>query len=174
MRITARLAIVGFALALAGSAARAEMFRCTGPDGKTIFTDQKHNCPGAEPTEPSGVVHRAETPDSAPAAPSRAAPGLADENEAAVWKEKKRAAQQRLDELSARRDEIDDAANNCYRPGVKVVTRNEAGLKERVNCSVLKHDLRELESQEAAAREYLASGLAEECRRAGCLPGWVR
>jgi hypothetical protein len=42
------------------------------------------------------------------------------------------------------------------------------------NCSELKHELDEVETQEAAARDYLATGLAEECRRAGCLPGWVR
>ena len=35
-------------------------------------------------------------------------------------------------------------------------------------------EFHDLEQQEAAAREYLATGLPEECRRAGCLPGWLR
>jgi hypothetical protein len=175
MRIAAPLGMALLALTLTGSAARAELFRCVGPDGKTIFTDQKHTCPGAEPTEPSGVVHRAETPESppAPAAPSRE-PAPDETSEAAQWKQKKRDAELHLEQVSSRRDAIDDFANNCYRAGYKVVTRNEAGIKERVNCSVLKRQLQELETEEAAAREYLANGLAEECRRAGCLPGWVR
>ena len=74
MKLTASAFALLFAIALTGSAAHAELFRCTGPDGKTIFTDQKHTCPGAEPTEPTGVVHRAETPEAAPAAPSPSAP----------------------------------------------------------------------------------------------------
>ena len=64
-----RVACAGLAAVLAASvlagAAHAELFRCTGPDGKTIFTDKKQTCPGAEPSEPAGVVHRAETPEAA-------------------------------------------------------------------------------------------------------------
>jgi hypothetical protein len=50
-------------------------------------------------------------------------------------------------------------------------TRDDAGIQQVVNCSELKREFHALERQEAAARDYLATGLPEECRRAGCLPG---
>jgi hypothetical protein len=174
MKLTTSAFALLFTIALAGSAAHAELFRCTGPDGKTIFTDQKHTCPGAEPTEPTGVVHRAETPEIAPAAPSRDqhAPDVV--SEAAQWKQKKRDAELQLEELRKHREWLDRVANNCNRPGRYVVKRDDAGIKQMANCSELKQELADVETQEAAARDYLATGLAEECRRAGCLPGWVR
>ena len=61
MRFAGILALL--AVSALATAAHAELFRCTGPDGKTIFTDQKHTCPGADASEPAGVVHRAETPE---------------------------------------------------------------------------------------------------------------
>jgi uncharacterized protein DUF4124 len=174
MKLAASASALLFTLALTGSAAHAELFRCTGPDGKTIFTDQKHTCPGAEPSEPAGVVHRAETPQNAPAAPSRDLHAPDVESEAAQWKQKKRDAELQLEQLHTRREWLDRVADNCNRPGRYVVKRDDAGIKQMANCSELKRELVEVETQEAAARDYLASGLAEECRRAGCLPGWVR
>jgi hypothetical protein len=167
-----RLTPVLLALALSATAARAELFRCTGPDGKTIFTDQKQNCPGAEPSEPSGVVHRAETPESAPAAPSRA-PGASDESEAMQWKQKKRDAESAIEQIEARRAWMKPYVGHCNRGGW-VKTRDDAGIEQVVNCSLLRREYSELEQQQAAARDYLEKGLAEECRRAGCLPGWLR
>ena len=81
MRLAASALAFGLAFALSGASARAELFRCTGPDGKTIFTDQKQNCPGAEPSEPTGVVHRVETPESRHSAPDSetAAPAASEE-----------------------------------------------------------------------------------------------
>jgi hypothetical protein len=172
MRFAASSMGLLLALALTGSA-RAELFRCTGPDGKTIFTDQKHNCPGAEPSEPTGVVHRAVTPEIAPAAHSSESDPAVD-SQAAQWKQKKRDAELHLERIRAQRENLDRIANNCNRPGRYVVKRDEAGIKQMANCSELKDQLDELETEEAAARAYLASGLADECRRAGCLPGWVR
>src|SRR5262249_55720142 len=67
-RRTMRLAglLTGLAISLFATATHAELFRCKGPDGKTIFTDQKSTCPGAEASEPAGVVHRTETPQANP------------------------------------------------------------------------------------------------------------
>jgi hypothetical protein len=31
-----------------------------------------------------------------------------------------------------------------------------------------------LEGEQSAAEEYLREGLEDECRQAGCLPGWLR
>jgi hypothetical protein len=55
-----------------------------------------------------------------------------------------------------------------------MVTYDDAGIKQAVRCSDVKKELKALEQQEASARHYLQHELAEECRRAGCLPGWIR
>ncbi len=174
--------LIGLVVSALATAAHAELFRCTGPDGKTIFTDQKKVCPGAEASEPAGVVQRIETPK----APERDDPGApaalpSDPNaedteaaEAAAWRQKKRDAEQQVAKISAEIDAIDRVAGHCKRPGNYVVTRDDAGIKQVANCSELMRHFDDLQRQEAAAREYLATGLAEDCRRAGCLPGWVR
>jgi hypothetical protein len=170
------------AISALDSAAHAELFRCKGPDGKPIFTDQKHTCPGADPSEPAGIVHRAPTPEVVPrdanAPPSAiAAPDapVTDEavDAAAQWKQKKLDAEQKVEQIRARRDWIKNYVSFCNR-GAYVTTRDDAGIKQVVNCSELHRELHSLETQEAAARDYLATGLPEECRRAGCLPGWLR
>ena len=173
MRFAAPALALLFTLAFTGTSARAELFRCTGPDGKTIYTDQKQACPGAEPSEPSGVVHRTETPESAPAAPSRELRTPDAESEAAQWKQKKLDAEREIEAIEARRAWMKPYVGHCNRGGW-VTTRDDAGIQQVVNCSVLRGRFKELETQEAAAREYLATGLPEECRRAGCLPGWLR
>jgi hypothetical protein len=188
MRSSARAGLtaglwIAIAIASHAGAAHAELFRCTGPDGKAIFTDQKSRCPGADASEPAGVVHRAPTPDVAPrdvdAPPSSiAAPGASVSDEAAdaagVWKRKKLEAEQRLAQLQARRDRMEPIVSHCNRPGRYVTSRDDAGIQQVANCSELKRQFDMLENQEAAARDYLTTGLPDECRRAGCLPGWVR
>jgi hypothetical protein len=183
MRLAVPVLTFLLALALPATAARAELFRCTGPDGKAIFTDQKHTCPGAEPSEPAGVVHRAETPesrhdaadpaDAAPAAPSREPQAPDTHSEAAQWKQKKLDAESAIEQIQARRESMKPYVGHCNRGGW-VRTRDDAGIQQVVNCSILKREFNALETQEAAARDYLANGLPEECRRAGCLPGWLR
>ena len=160
-------------------AGHAELFRCVGPDGKTIFTDQKHMCPGSEPSEPSGVVHRAPTPESREAAPVSplASPGTQISDDAvdasAEWKQKKTVAEQKVAQIQARHEWLKGYVSYCNR-GAYITTRDDAGIQQVVNCSELRREFHDLEQQEAAAREYLATGLPEECRRAGCLPGWLR
>ena len=61
----------------------------------------------------------------------------------------------------------------CNR-GAYITTRDDAGIQQVVNCSELRREFHDLEAKEAAGRDYLANGLAEECRRAGCRPGWLR
>lgn len=164
------------------TAAHAELFRCTGPDGKPVYTDRKATCPSAEASEPAGVVHHAETPEApahdaqaaaAPPASGRPAQEAAEEGAAAAWKQKKRDAEQRIEKLQERREWIRKYVSYCNR-GAWVTTRDDAGIQQVVNCTDLHRELTSLETQEAEAREYLATGLPDECRRAGCLPGWLR
>ena len=179
MRIAGSGLTAVLAVAVLAGSAHAELFRCKGPDGKTIFTDRKKVCPGADPSEPAGVVHRAETaapPDAASVPAARESNAHAEMEAAAEaqWKHKKLDAERHLAEIRARRDAMEKFVSHCNRPGRYVTTRDDAGIQEVVNCSDLKQQFDELETQVAAARDYLATGLAEECRRAGCLPGWLR
>lgn len=182
------LLLASAVVALFAPDARAELLRCKGPDGKTIYTDKPALCPGAAPFEPSGSVQKAPG-SSAPAAPS--VPGVpsvpgqqtrqerqglrqaADKARAAQWAAKKRAAEEELEQVIARRDHLTGFIAHCNRGGY-VTTRDEAGIKDVVSCNALKRDFAALEQREAQLKSYLRDGLKEECRRAGCLPGWIR
>jgi len=163
------------------TAAHAELYRCTGRDGATIFTDQKKNCPGAEASEPAGVVQHAETPessnrDSASGPASGAGDSRASDEAAAeaFWRQKKRDAETQVERARAEREAYGSYAGHCRRPGAHAYSQDEAGIKQYVPCDELLAKYHDLEQQETAARDYLETGLSEECRRAGCLPGWLR
>ena len=169
-------------LAVAGARdARADLLRCPGPDGNIIYTDDASVCPGVEPYEPAGVVHSVEP--VAPAAIGRQQrleamdrQRLKDQAEAGEierWQLKKREKQQELQSIASRREDLLGLLAWCNRGG-RVVTYDDAGIKRAVRCSDVKKELKALEQQEASARHYLKHELAEECRRAGCLPGWIR
>lgn len=168
--------VVGLALGLTAPVA-AELFRCRDADGKTIFTDQKSLCPSAEPFEPSGVVHPVDPTPEPPAAsaPSLAAPSALDPDASheEAWQQKKRAAEVEIQRIEKQRSWMRSYVGHCNRGGY-VTTRDEAGIQQVVNCSVLRRDFAELEKEEAKVRQYLETGLREECRRSGCLPGWIR
>ena len=175
MRPVALLIVAG--LWLAPSVATAELYKCRGPDGKTLFTSDRSQCPGASAHEPSGRVQRSESGPAAaaPAASARAkrAPGVDDEAEAQAWRAKRRGAESALRQTEAQLETLRQVAGWCNR-GAEVWAEDQDGLRHGVDCE-------DVDTQEAAVRreqkrlkEYLAEGLEEECRRAGCLPGWLR
>ncbi|HEY5657352.1 MAG TPA: hypothetical protein VIY27_06145, partial [Myxococcota bacterium] len=161
--------------ALLGSAfapeARADLLRCKGPDGRTIYTDDAAVCPGAEPFEPAGSLQNVEP--VAPAAKGRQQrldaverQRLKDQAEAGEierWQLKKRAKEEELQSIAQRREELLDLVTWCNRGG-RVVTYDEAGIKKAVRCSDVKKELKALDQQEASVRHYLQYELAEECR----------
>ena len=161
--------------------ARGDLLRCPGPDGNIIFTDDPSVCPGAEPFEPSGTVHSVKP--VAPAAIGRQQRleamerrRLMDEAEAGEierWQLKKRTKEEELRGIASRREDLLRLLTWCNRGG-RVVTYDDAGIKRAVRCSDVKKELKALDRQEASVRHYLKHELAEECRRAGCLPGWIR
>jgi hypothetical protein len=109
--------------------------------------------------------------------PSRS-PGAAalpdlDASMEAHWQQKKRDAERAIERIEKQREWMRQYVSHCNRGGY-VTTRDEAGIKQVVNCSVLRRNFDALAAEEAKAREYLTSGLREECRQAGCLPGWIR
>ncbi|MEM7408838.1 MAG: DUF4124 domain-containing protein [Myxococcota bacterium] len=169
------LLLIGFATPVA-----AELFKCKGPGGRTIFTDQKEQCPGADPFVPDVVIHKAEP--SKPAASTPAAPAArerhrhavqAEESQAMHWRQKKTSAEKELAELSLRRDWLKQYVTHCNRGGY-VTTRDDAGIKQTVDCRELRREFEGLDSRTTELQAYLDEGLRDECRKAGCLPGWIR
>jgi hypothetical protein len=65
------------------------------------------------------------------------------------------------------------AATQCNR-GASLYTENDTGIRRGYSCDRVREEFDALERAERELRAYLDGGLEEECRRAGCLPGWVR
>jgi hypothetical protein len=61
----------------------------------------------------------------------------------------------------------------CNR-GHEVWATDRDGLRRGVDCNEVKRDEQKLRTLTEGIENYLAEGLEEECRRAGCLPGWIR
>lgn len=184
MRSACWAALLGLALGVgipSARDARADLLRCEGPDGRTIYTDDAAVCPGAEPFEPSGAVQSVEPVAPAAAGRQRRLDAIerrrltdqAEAGEKERWQLKKRAKEEELQVIALRREELLSLVTWCNRGG-RVVTYDDAGIKRAARCSDVKKELKALEQQEASIRDYLKHTLAEECRRAGCLPGWIR
>lgn len=172
---------VGVLAVLAAPRSNAELLRCETKDGNVIFTDDASLCPEAKPFEPSGTVHSVKP--VTPAAPSRQSrieamerQRLADQaeaGEAARWKRKKVEKEEEIRQVQLRREDLLRLMTWCNRGG-RIVTYDDAGIKKAARCSDVRRELKALDQQEASARLYLEETLPEECRRAGCLPGWLR
>lgn len=176
-------AALGAALGLVMPAppAEAELLRCKDAHGKTIYTDKPELCPGAKPFEPKGEIQAA-PPRTAPA--SRGPSALerarerqraydAEAGEAKRWQRKKQESEQELARIRERREELAEFVTWCNR-GNQVITRDKAGIKRTMSCKNIRKQYEDLDGDEARVQAYLDEGLAEECRRSGCLPGWIR
>jgi hypothetical protein len=164
---------------LVPAAGRAELYKCRGPDGKTLFTSDRSQCPGAEAHQPSGSLQRSgasAAPAPRPAAAARPAARRAapdDEIEAQAWRAKRERAEAELGAVEARIARMHEVAGWCNR-GHAVYAEDADGLRHDVDCDEVDAAERELRREQKRLAAYLAEGLEEECRRAGCLPGWLR
>jgi hypothetical protein len=158
-------------------AARAELLRCIGPDGKTLYTDDKSQCPAAEPFEPAAVLHGTErqTPAAPPARrrPVMGADAADADGGAEHWRALREAKQEELRRVDFERDELVSYVTWCNRGG-SVIGRDDAGVKRPIDCDSLRARMASLDAQKAELDEYLENGIADECRQAGCEPGWIR
>ena len=147
-----------------------------GADGKTLFTSDRSQCPGASAHEPSGNIQRSRRaprrggavvrPPGARARPTTRSRRRRGARDAAV--RNRRCARPRP---SSRRS--DEVAGWCNR-GHEVWAEDQDGLRHGVDCEdVIDQESRGAPEQKRL-KDYLAEGLEEECRRAGCLPGWLR
>ena len=157
--------------------AQAEIYKCVGSDGKTLFTSDASQCPGTRRHEPTGEIQKVPTP-SPPA--GRAVPaGSRGGNLApsgggeALWRGKKLRAEAELRDLGHRIEYVRQAVKWCNR-GHSLYAQDEAGLRHEYDCDEVDNEFEQLEARQTGLRLYLAEGLEEECRRAGCLPGWIR
>lgn len=181
--MSARRALgLGLAVLLAGglgATAAAEMYRCQGPDGRTLFTGDPSQCPGAAPFEPERDVQRAESarvPEPERSTRRSAPPaGLDEAARAARWKAKRRESEARLAEVEGALDDLVQAVTWCNQGREVFTTDRETGLRRTLSCDRLRAQHEALRGERARLEAYLhEGGLEEECRRAGCLPGWIR
>ena len=107
-------------------------------------------------------------PRRAPAAPARL-----DEAQAAAWRARRDQADRRLREAEAGLPALRRAVGWCHR-GDGVYRTDELGMRHEVDCAELEDRVERLDEEVARLRHYLDEGLEEQCRRAGCLPGWIR
>jgi len=175
--------VLGLALGLA-AASQAETWRCEGADGKPLFTSDRSLCPGAVPHESRGQIQRSSGgselrssggPELPPArtAERRLRRGDPDEAEAAVWRGRRARAEAELAQARAGLRSLHEVAGWCNR-GHEVWATDADGLRHGVDCDELRAQQKSLQRAERRLEAYLAEGLEEECRRAGCLPGWIR
>jgi hypothetical protein len=176
------LGIAIAALAAAGSAApaAADLYRCTGPGGELIFTDDKSSCPGAAKHDPQAELQTipadGEPPVAAPERDPRDSYARRDDHERAQkaqWQQKKRSKEEELRFLRERHDQLGQYVKACNR-GAEIIGRDETGIKYRISCDRIRHEYAENEARQEPLREYLETGLQRECRQSGCLPGWIR
>jgi hypothetical protein len=155
------------------------LFRCQRADGSVVYTDNQATCPGAAPHEPLGTIQNvdaaAPTRRSPPASAqrSRTFSPAAEKMAEAQWRNKKRELQQELERLNHQVGEMEPHVRTCNRGGYLFMTQDN-GLKKQVPCVFMRETFAKLESRRASVTEYLEHGLSDDCRRSGCLPGWLR
>lgn len=174
-----KIAILGLALAVLGVAshASAELYRCTDASGKVVYRDNPHGCRGElKRHETKRRIQHSGPATTAPVkrrAHSRAAFANPNGGAAALWKRKKVEAEEELRKLETDLPRWVRLQTNCNR-GADTWYTDEAGIKHTIRCSDLAAHREKMEAERARLRAYIDGGLEDECRRAGCLPGWIR
>ena len=178
---------LALALLLAAAPAGAEMYRCEGKDGTITFTGNAAACPGAQPHAPSreiqsvgpgdeGVVPGGTASEEAPAsaAPAkRRDPGEGEDAQAAMWRRKRTDAEAESRTIEHELQEFVEMVTWCNRGG-DIVLEDRVGVRREYSCAEAREHHEQLSARAAQLRAYLSGGLEEECRRDGCLPGWIR
>ena len=170
--------LVSAAFLMLASPGRTEIYKCQTPDGKTLFTTQRSECPGAKAHVIKGRVHSiehsvAEGSARPPARRSSAARFDEDAGREAMWREKKARSHRQPEEAAQRLATVRKAVGWCNR-GHDLYTENQSGIRSNYSCSDVHREFEELARTESELRAYLDGGLEEDCRRSGCLPGWIR
>jgi len=149
-------------------AASGEIYRCPGPDGKVVF--QSAPCGDQQPYKPKGNVLRAPAGAPAPASPSTSAPGPAAHAPSGDKAKDERFWRAKFEQARADATKSEQQAEQARQRFHQCRSYYSANNL----CKSEKLKMIEAEERAAEARGYLESKIGEECRRAGCQPGWVR
>ncbi len=169
---------LGLGVAPAAPAA-AEIYKCVAADGSTTFTSHPGACPKAVPHEPKGriqtVPRRQGPPRVAPFTPRGSSPAAAAQDlaQAARWKAKRTRAENEKARVDHDVEAYRQVVTGCNR-GSSYTIKDDTGIKREFRCEEARSRYQQLQSRQAELDRYLSGGLEEECRRAGCLPGWIR
>lgn len=186
-----RIHVLVLALLAAAAPAGAEMYRCEKPDGTITFTGDASACPGAAPHAPKGNLQRVDGGDSGsgaamevdpvtgeseapPARPAKRRDAAADEEvQAATWRAKRSEAESESRQVESAREEFQEMVTWCNRGGT-LELEERTGMRRDYSCTEARSEYDRLSARAAELKRYLNGGLEEECRREGCLPGWIR
>jgi hypothetical protein len=164
-------------VATASTDASAGFYRCESSTGRVTYTDNPAACPSARPHELRGSVQNVlNAPSPSGSRPPAARRELAAEVEASaesVWRQRKQQREAELEALEGRAAQLREMVTWCNRGGALVRT-DDIGLKHAVSCRGIRSEFETLESKLARLKHYLDEELEEDCRRSGCLPGWIR
>ncbi len=166
------LCIATFAVLGISGSAEAEIYRCVARDGTVTYTSSESACPGAKPHKLRGRIERVNKAPPPARAVRRPQPAP-EAGQAAQWRAKKAAAKQQLDVTTQRSEQFRHFVTWCNRGGDLYQT-DRSGLRRQYSCEDADREWENAKRQRDAAAQYLAEGLEEECRRSGCLPGWIR
>jgi hypothetical protein len=169
-------AIAGSVL-IASLAAHAEIYECVGSDGKLHFTGDPTQCAGARPHELKREIHledRSKARAARPPAASRARRARAGSaSQERMWRRKQAEARAKLEAAELEWQRGREMVGACNR-GSSWWGTDESGIRRKISCNTIKSEFAKVARTRDELRDYVAQGLAEECRRAGCLPGWLR
>jgi hypothetical protein len=186
-----RIHVVVLAVVAAAAPAGAEMYRCEKPDGTITFTGDASACPGAAPHAPKGNLQRALGGDSGSGAamevdpstgeaeaprprPAKRRDAAADEEAAAAtWRAKRSEAEAESQQIESALEEFREMVTWCNRGGT-IELQERTGMRRDYSCTEARSQHDRLSARAAELKRYLSGGLQEECRREGCLPGWIR
>jgi hypothetical protein len=90
-----------------------------------------------------------------------------------MWKRKRVDAEAERRELTRLVGEIEEVVTWCNRGGGLIV-EDDLGVRKDYDCEDAQQTYTKASARLTELRRYLAGGLEDECRRAGCLPGWIR
>ncbi len=176
MHTVRSLSLAALVCALSFVSAEAGIYKCTDADGTTRYTSDPTHCATAEPQVLKRKVQKViETKgprrgSTRPAARRANAPG---DGLQAMWQSKRPTAERDLEDVERRLGRMQQVIKACNRGGEWYKT-DDAGIRQHISCEELRERQSELQTKRSELVEYLADGLEDECRRAGCQPGWVR
>lgn len=179
-----KLLLQGLLVALLAAPVGAEIYKCKGPDGKILYTHRADQCPGAKKHELKGRIqtigsgNATATVSSRPAAASvatSASPGAVDEAAAAAtWQKKKADAEAQLALVKERLPYLSKMVYKCNRGAELFAEDEETGVRRSYSCDKVRDEHADYKAREQELEAFLDHGLEDACRRAGCMPGWIR